>query len=100
VLLAGVDIGVHTGPVIVEFALLVHVPTSSAGMAAVWACAPRIAAPESSSAAIRDNMVGLMRVCERVWMVGDVQKRAWVREGVRVVSRAVLVVEERMFGHV
>jgi hypothetical protein len=33
-------------------------------------------------------------------MVGDVQKRAWVREGVRVVSRAVLVVEERMFGHV
>jgi hypothetical protein len=84
------DMWMHTGPVMVEFALLVQVPTSSAGRAAVWACAPRMAAPESSSAAIRDNMVGVVWcgvvwVRERVWMVGGVRKRAWVREGRRLV---------------
>lgn len=79
------DLWMHTGPVMVEFALLVQVPTSSAGRAAVWACAPRMAAPESSSAAIRDNMVRVVWVRERVWMVGGVRKRAWVREGRRLV---------------
>ena len=79
------DLWMHTGPVMVEFALLVQVPTSSAGRAAVWACVPRMAAPESSSAAIRDNMVRVVWVRERVWMVGGARKRAWVREGRRLV---------------
>jgi hypothetical protein len=60
VVVADIGIRAHTGPVMVEFALLVHVPTSSAGMAAVWACACMTATPESSSAAIRDNMVRVM----------------------------------------
>jgi hypothetical protein len=44
----------------VEFALLFHVPTRSVGKApaaVAWACACRIATPESSSAAIRETIV-------------------------------------------
>lgn len=40
----------------VEFALLFHVPTMSAGR--ICACACKIATPESSRAAIRDTIVG------------------------------------------
>jgi hypothetical protein len=43
----------------VEFALLFHVPTRFAGRApaaVAWACACRMATPESSSAAIRDTI--------------------------------------------
>ena len=77
------DMLMHTGPVMVEFALLVQVPTSSAGRAAVWACAPRMAAPESSSAAIRDNMV-------RVVWCGCVNECGWsvVCESERGCARA------------
>jgi hypothetical protein len=42
----------------VEFALLFHVPTSSAGMAIDCACACTMATPESRSTAMRDSMIG------------------------------------------
>lgn len=84
------SIGAHTGPVMVEFALLVHVPTSSAGTAAVWACACRTATPESRRAAIRDNMMRAMCGCGcvRTSVEGRWCAKASVgarrREGVRV----------------
>lgn len=83
----------HTGPVMVEFDLLVHVPTSSAGTAAVWACACRTATPESSRAAIRDNMMRAVCGCrrERTSVDGRWCAEASVgarrREGVGVVGR-------------
>lgn len=64
----------------VEFDLLVHVPTRSAAPTAVWACACSIATPERSRAANLETMVAsVLCVSERMWATWKRREKASVR---------------------